>query len=258
MREARSDAPEVWDRVWTHRPDDARDDELIERERRSARWAWVERSLLARFGTMRGLRTIELGSGRGDLSVLLAERGAEVTLLDASPKALSQAQHRFARRDVPARFEEGDLFVPDERHLGAYDVALSSGVIEHYAGRTRTDSIAAHLRVLRPGVLIVISVPHARCPTYRLWKAYLSLRGWWPYGREIPYTRRELSRRARAAGVEGVEVVAVEFLHSVSAHLLKPFARRNVDWMGRRCFLDGTIGSTLLLFGRRGGRRCAC
>ena len=55
----------------------------------------IDRYLNNAFGRIKGLNTIELGSGRGDLSVLLAERGANVTLLDASDAALEQARERF-------------------------------------------------------------------------------------------------------------------------------------------------------------------
>ncbi len=241
----------IWDRVWDHQPADARDDQLIARERRSARWSLFVERMGEHFGSISGLRTIELGSGRGDLSALLAQEGADVTLLDASDKALAQARHRFKRLGLQANFIKGDIFSwPDHSHCD-YDVALSSGVIEHFVDQTRTAIIDAHRRAVRPGGMVVISVPHAHCLPYRLWKSYLQLRGWWPYGLEIPYTRRELVRRAREAGLTDPRGHCVEFWHSVSAHLIKPFLKVPVDWMGRRSVWDSIMGSTLVLFAQR-------
>ena len=131
-------APQVWDRLWRHVPSAARDDELLTRERRSPRWSLFVARLEATFGSLVGLRTIELGSGRGDLSVLLAERGADVTLFDASDVGLDQARRRFDRRNLPASFVRGDLLGPLDEWTGQFHVALSSGVIEHFAGAMPT------------------------------------------------------------------------------------------------------------------------
>ena len=241
----------VWDRVWKHQPADARDDELIARERRSARWSLFVEYMGEHFGSITGLRTIELGSGRGDLSALLAQEGADVTLLDASEKALAQARHRFKRLGLRANFIKGNIFSWQGGASCDFDVALSSGVIEHFVEQTRTDIIDAHRRAVRPGGMVVISVPHAHCLPYRLWKSYLQLRGWWPYGLEIPYSRRELVRRAKEAGLTDPRGHCVEFWHSVSANLIKPFLKIPVDWMGRRSVWDSVMGSTLVLFARR-------
>jgi 2-polyprenyl-3-methyl-5-hydroxy-6-metoxy-1,4-benzoquinol methylase len=251
-----TDPVQVWDRLWSHAPSTARDDQLIERERQGVRWTLVARKLEEAFGQVAGLRTIELGSGRGDLSVLLAEQGAQVTLLDASEQALAQARNRFGRRGLAAEFLQDDLLAPEPGWEGRFDVALSSGVVEHFRGEVRTDALAAHWRALRPGGLAIISVPHAHCPPYRLWKLYLELRGWWPYGLEIPYTRRELVKRARQAGFREAETTAVGLWQSVTDHLWRgllggaagPPGR---DWAGRASVLDPVMGLSAILLARR-------
>ncbi len=197
----RTTGPAVWDRLWRQRPPDARDATLIARERRSPRWRTIVAKLEAWFGTLAGLRTIELGSGRGDLSALLGQRGARVTLLDTSDRALAQARHRFDRMRLKAEFVQADMLGALDRVREPFDVALSSGVIEHFTSQDRTRAVRAHYDVLRRGGATIISVPHAWCLPYRMWKSYLELRGWWPYGMELPYSTRELSRRAFGAGI---------------------------------------------------------
>lgn len=244
--------PAVWDRLWQHEPTSQRDDALLEREERLERWATIVRRLEGAFGGIEGLETIELGSGRGDLSVLLARRGARVTLFDASEAALDQAQRRFDRLGLPGRFERGDMLGALGDQRGGYDVALSSGVIEHFRGEDRTRVIRAHHEVLKPGGMAVISVPNAWCPTYRLWKFYLERRGCWRYGMEIPYSKRELLARASRAGFAEAHAACMGLWQSIGAHWARGVFRRPVEWDDRRSRLDRAMGLVLLMFARRG------
>ncbi len=249
--DARATGSAVWDRLWQRTPDDAKDDAALDRERRSPRWQLVIDRLTATFGRLKGLSGIELGSGRGDLSALLAAEGVETTLLDQSAKALAEARRRFERLGLNARFTEGDLLGDLSPHSGAYDAAVSLGVIEHFLDEDRTRVLKAHHDVLRPGGLAIVSVPNAWCPPYRAWKAYLELRGWWPYGLEIPYSRRELLRRAAGAGFARAEVVGLNFWQSVGDHFGRSLLGRGPDWVDRPSVLDRAAGSVLLLFAWR-------
>ncbi len=244
------EAPLVWERVWRHVPGEEKDRVLLRREERSTRWAVVRDALLHAFGRIRGLRTIELGAGRGDLSLLLARQGAHVTLLDLSQAALRQARQRFARQGLSADCVQDDLLAAGACD-SSFDVSLSAGVIEHFRGPDRLQAVQAHGDVLRPGGLAVISVPHAACLPYRLWKAYLEFRRWWPYGMERPYHRRELARLARLAGFVDVRLVGTAFLQSLGDHVCKTFLHRRPAWTDRPCPLDNAMGLNLLLLARK-------
>ena len=241
----------AWDVLWRYHPPDTKDDALLAREARSLRWATIVGKLDAAFGSIQGLRTIELGSGRGDLSALLARNGARVTLLDSSARALRQASHRFDRLGLTASYHLGDITGSLDPWRGQFDVALSSGVIEHFGGSDRTRVVLAHHDVLRPGGMAIISVPNAWCIPYRLWKSYLERRGWWPYGLELPYTERELVRRARRIGFERIEARCMGFWQSVGDHLSRTLLGWRPDWVDRRSCLDGWLGLVLLLLARR-------
>lgn len=239
----------VWDRVWRHKPSKAKDDALLARELASDRWRLVVDRVVSTFGTFQGLRTIELGAGRGDLSVLFAQRGADVTLLDCNENALTAAKDRFARLGLDARFVKGDL--TDERTASShqFDVSLSAGVIEHFKGTDRTTVIRTHREVLMPGGMTIVSVPNSWCVPYRAWKAYLGLRGWWPYGMEIPYSKGEITRRALDAGFDRVETHGLHLLQSIGDHWVKRLLRKSPRWANRSCMLDPWMGSILLMFG---------
>lgn len=243
--------PEVWARLWAHRPSEVKDRALLNRELRNPRWALTVDQLESAFGSVRGLRTIELGSGRGDLSALLAQHGAKVTLFDRSEAALREARWRFDRLGLDARYETGDLLASLDPWSARYDVAISLGVIEHFRGRDRSRVIAAHREVLKPGGLAVISVPNARCPPYRLWKLYLELRQWWPYGMELPYTRSELTRRALETGLDPLRVHGLGFWQSIGDHWIKRLFGRGPDWVAKPSRLDEAMGFALLMFARR-------
>ncbi len=243
---------EQWDHVWNHHPSDAKDDALLDRERRGPRWACIVEKLVTSFGSIQGLRTVELGSGRGDLSALLAERGAQVTLVDSSEKVLAQAQHRFDRLGIGARFVRDDFFNKSGSWRKSFDVALSSGVIEHFRGENRTKVVRVHHDALSANGMAIISVPHAWCLPYRAWKFYLERRGWWPYGMELPYSKRELMRRMRLAGFEQTEGRCMGWWQSIGDHWLNMWFGQRPDWSRRRSMLDGMMGLNLLAFGSRG------
>ncbi len=249
---AGASAVDVWEELWRHRPSPEKDNALLERESRSPRFALIIDRLQSTLGTIRGLRTIELGSGRGDLSALLAKRGADVTLLDNSEAALGEAKWRFDRLGLNTHYQTGDILGTLDGSCGRFDVAISLGVVEHFKGADRAQAIRAHYDVLRPGGLAIISVPHAWCLPYRMWKGYLELRGWWPYGMELPYSRRELARRAVDAGFARTEAHCLGFWQSVGDHWGKSLLGRGPDWVDRRSWLDRWMGSVLLLFAWRG------
>ncbi len=247
-----SPSGEVWDRLWRTRPSDAKDDALLKRELAGPRWHALTTRIKSTFGSLAGLRTIELGSGRGDISALLAQRGADVTLLDRSPVALGEASQRFDRLGMHAEFEQADMLGTLSGLRGQYDVVISLGVVEHFIAHERTHAIRSHLDVLRPGGMALVSVPHACCLPYRLWKSYLEARGWWPYGFERPFSKPELARRARKAGFSRCELECFGFWQSVGGHLVKPICRLDVDWAHKRSTIDRIMGLNLLLFGWRG------
>jgi len=245
-------AQPVWERVWNYQPSDEKDDLLLARERQSQRWRLIVDHLQMTFGSLAHLRTIELGSGRGDLSLLLAERGAQVTLLDQNRSVLEQARRRFSRLGLPLALEQGDMFSLDALLRESFDVALSSGVIEHFRGSVRTEALRVHGNVLRPGGMAIVSVPQVWCVPYRLWKLYLELRSQWPYGVEVPYSQRELSRRAGQAGLVPLTIRGLEFRRGWE-QLRRALWKTPMEINVAASRLDSWMGLALVLIARREG-----
>ena len=249
---ANAEVSRQWDTLWRYEPCVAKDDALLARESRSMRWQALLDHVRGMFGRLDGLRSVELGCGRGDLSILLAQRGVEITLLDTSSLALGQARRRLERLGLAGRLLQADFLEETGDLNGRFDLALSAGVVEHFVGPSRRRAMAAHVRVLRRGGLAMISVPNAHCLPYRVWKAYVELRGWWPYGKEVPFSRSELRDSAQAVGLEAIDMVGDGFLRSLGGHVVKTVTGRRPTWSDRRCWLDQRMGESLVLFGRRG------
>lgn len=114
-------------------------------------------SLLTRH-VRRAKRVLELGCGRGELLTLLADRYPEVSFtgLDASIEKLhSQQQGALANLD----FRIGDAVEPSEEPH-AFDLIVSSQVLEHL----HPDDVPLHLhsvlRLLAPGGTFAIATPN--------------------------------------------------------------------------------------------------
>jgi ubiquinone/menaquinone biosynthesis C-methylase UbiE len=81
-------------------------------------------------GTLAGQSALDVGTGTARAALLLADAGAAVTALDASPEMLRVARARATSRGATVRFEVGDahhLAHPD----GSFDLAVSLRVLMH-------------------------------------------------------------------------------------------------------------------------------
>ena len=151
--------------------------------------------------------SLELGAGSGTYSLILKKLGfvKEVTLLDYSYSALKAARSLFSYFGencnlVLARLEEAP-FIP-----GAFDLALSGGVIEHYSSASeRLSCFKAHLRHAK---LAYIQAP-ANAPCYWLQRALITIiKKGWPFGYEKPVTIREIEEYAN---ISDTRIVIAEY-----------------------------------------------
>jgi 2-polyprenyl-6-hydroxyphenyl methylase/3-demethylubiquinone-9 3-methyltransferase len=98
---------------------------------------------------------IELGSGPGRWLVYFHRTfGYRVTGCDDSPVSCDIARATLGAAGVDGTILDRDFFAL----TGAYDVVFSAGVIEHFEDPAQP--LAAFARLLRPGGLLVTSVPN--------------------------------------------------------------------------------------------------
>ncbi len=238
----------TWESIWSV-ADAGLAAARLQTERQSSRWEGM-RSAVVEMAARRKLRCVELGSGEGDFSVLLAEMGHDVCLVDFSQKALDRAKARFDALGLRATFVQGDLFAFSNDHAGLFDVSLSLGVAEHFSGDLRHEIIAAHHRVLTPGGLTFISVPNAHCLPYRLWKVYLQARGMWRYGYEAPFSGSEMLSQAKRAGFDACTVYKTGFAASIDGCVLLPLTGKRRGWEDGPRWANAMSGWAVNMLGR--------
>jgi ubiquinone/menaquinone biosynthesis C-methylase UbiE len=150
------------------------------------------------------LRILEVGCGSGIRTLALVKKfqdyHLDATLVDFSAIALAFAKKNAEKNGVAANFVLTDAFklpFPDE----SFDIVWNGGVNEHFDGEKRQSIFNEMVRVCKRGGQVVVIVPNALNPFYRLWKKVFEMQGRWEYGFEKPFTIFELKNRMKKAGL---------------------------------------------------------
>lgn len=253
--------PELWENMWEQTQVDEFE-AWVQKESNGVRggkiFAYVEKHL----GALRGLKTIEVGSGPGIYSMVFARKGAKVTLLDYSQTALKMAEDYFEKANVPADFRYGDAFTLDESFYGKFDVAMSFGTIEHYRYPDRFKIAKIHLDLVKPGGIVAISVPNQWFFPHEILKAFLIRRKKWFLGYEGAFSRIELKRLRERLLLENAEIAGSGFLSDMARYrniflnlqmlsrwVPQRWKRKELSIFDRKSFLDDFLGSDLVLLG---------
>ncbi|MBT3391258.1 MAG: glycosyltransferase [Chloroflexi bacterium] len=174
-----------WDDYYASLPDAAAEDEHTRQFR--AEFATLVSELLPDGG-----RVLEAGCGAGEQSLVLAQQGYDVTLLDFSSEALARARENFERVGLHAEFILEDAF---QSGIAEYDLVFNAGVLEHYDFEQQAALL--HAMSSRSRKYVLALVPNAQNYWYWLWRAHKSSQNLWPFGKEIPV--HDLSRAFQSA-----------------------------------------------------------
>ena len=142
---------ESWDEIWNSYDRKKYEYQLALEEHR-VRWQRIHQIILEKYGSFSGLNCIEIGAGSGHYSMLFAERGANVTVLDYSKEALEFCQAIFRDNEInhnQVQFMHLDALKTGEELSNKFDVSMSFGVAEHFKGNDRKTIVRNHLRVLK-------------------------------------------------------------------------------------------------------------
>lgn len=149
---------DYWDSVWQRRPPPPVVGAAGER-------GYVDRGFEKLFHRIfegidtAGRRLIEVGCANSTWLALLArEFGFRVAGLDYSEIGCEQARHVLAAARVEGEIVCADVFEPPARLLSLFDVAISFGVVEHFADTAAGASAISKL--VAPGGLVVTSIPN--------------------------------------------------------------------------------------------------
>ncbi len=193
----------VWGSVWNEMGD-------IEFGKEPYMWKFYE--ILLENYDFKGKKVLELGCGTGINSVLMALRGAKVTLLDSSREALE-----IVDKILDIFSQDGDIIhgnALEHDFDGEFDIVHSEGVIEHFLGKERQKIIDAHSQALKKNGKAVIIAPNSKCPPYRVGKFISEKLGVWMHGGEYPFSRKELEFRVKRSGLRIEKTMGGEFVFS--------------------------------------------
>jgi 2-polyprenyl-6-hydroxyphenyl methylase/3-demethylubiquinone-9 3-methyltransferase len=102
-----------------------------------------------------GKRALDVGCGPGLLAEPLVRLGAEVTAIDAAEESIAVAREHAAGAGLAIDYRCGDIA---ELGLAGFDLVTAMEVIEHVSDKPAF--VAALVRALAPGGLLVISTPN--------------------------------------------------------------------------------------------------
>lgn len=186
--------------------------DTVEQESTGVRCQKITGYLSHHLGDLSGKRTIEVGCGGAVYSLILAQLGARVTLLDYSSEAIALAERNLSVLDLDGELIQADVFKLSPELLGIYDVAMSFGTVEHYRSPRRLGICRSHVDLVRPGGVVIISAPNILFLPHEILKTLLAARGKWFLGYEGSFSRSELSRVGRELGLRDVRIVGSSWL----------------------------------------------
>ena len=190
----KKNTPDLWDKLWDKEVSQDNDVFIIQKEEHSIRWKRILKIIYQQFNSFENLKVIEIGAGKGTYAALMAKKGADVTILDYSDKALTKARIFFKRNNLNANFKKEDALSISQELKNSYDVSMSFGLAEHFTGENRFKIIKAHFDLIKKGGITFISVPNKYNLFYRIWKYIAEKKNRWHWGEEYPFSRRELNK----------------------------------------------------------------
>ena len=164
-------------------------------------------------GGLAGKRVFDVGCGGGILSEAMARRGADVTGLDLSDKALKVAQLHAHETGIAIDYRLADVTLVAAEERATADVVTCMEMLEHVPDPAVT--IAACSRLLKPGGMAVFSTINRNPKSYLLavigaeYVLRLLPRGTHDYARFIRPS--ELCRHARDVGLDSIAMIGMTY-----------------------------------------------
>lgn len=181
-------------------------------------------------GDLRDREVLELGSGMGEMTTLLARGGARVTAVDISPASIAVAHRRAQLHGVA---EGIDFVVAAGERLplepDRFDAAVGKAVLHHLNVGLAAPELH---RVLRPGGRAAFAEPLGTNPVIAFARDHLPYPGKNPRGADIPLSYDDI--RAWEAPFSAAQHREVQLLEMVERALgLRPLPRlrRADDWL---------------------------
>ncbi len=172
------------------------------------RLEWIDRH-----AGLAGKDVLDVGCGGGILAEAMAQRGARVTGIDLSDKALRVAELHLLESNLPITYQKAIAEDYAGAHPGAFDVVTCMELLEHVP--QPESMVAACARLVRPGGLVFFSTINRNPKAYLFavigaeYVLNLLPKGTHDYLRFIKPS--ELSRWSRAAALRPEELIGMMY-----------------------------------------------
>jgi len=190
---------------------------------------------IARHASLEGAAVLDVGCGGGILAEAMARRGAKVTGIDLSEKALKVAQLHLLESKLEVQYESISVEDYGAAHAGKFDVVTCMELLEHVPEPAAM--VAACARLVRPGGQVFFSTINRNPKSYLFavvgaeYLLKLLPKGTHDYLRFIKPS--ELSRWSREAGLSTGELIGMSY---------NPITRRYR--LGRDCDVNYLLHTT--------------
>lgn len=172
------------------------------------RLAWIDGH-----AKIAGKKVLDVGCGGGILSESMAQRGALVTGIDLSDKALSVAKLHLLESGISAAYRKVSAEELAGEVPGSFDVVTCMEMLEHVPNPAST--IAACATLVKPGGHVFFSTINRNAKAYLLavigaeYVLRLLPKGTHDYSKFIKPS--ELSRWAKSVGLEPDELIGMSY-----------------------------------------------
>jgi 2-polyprenyl-6-hydroxyphenyl methylase/3-demethylubiquinone-9 3-methyltransferase len=190
---------------------------------------------IAQHAALEGSKVLDVGCGGGILAEAMARRGAQVTGIDLSDKALRVAQLHLLESRLAIEYLSVSAEDLAESRAGSFDVVTCMELLEHVPEPAAM--VAACARLVRPGGQVFFSTINRNPKSYLFavvgaeYVLKLLPKGTHDYLRFIKPS--ELSRFGRAAGLRADELIGMTY---------NPLTRRYR--LGRDCDVNYLLRTT--------------
>ena len=190
---------------------------------------------IAKHAQLQGASVLDVGCGGGILTEAMARRGAQVTGIDLSEKALRVAQLHLLESKLSIEYLAVGADELSHSRGGKYDVVTCMELLEHVP--EPASMVAACARLVRPGGQVFFSTINRNPKSYLFavigaeYVLRLLPKGTHDYMRFIKPS--ELSRWSREAGLRTDEIIGMTY---------NPITRRY--WLGRDCDVNYLLRTT--------------
>jgi SAM-dependent methyltransferase len=159
---------------------------------------------------VQGKRVLDIGCGTGWTSMLLAQRGAQVTAIDISPRQIEVLGHNAAHYGLADRIQAlaGDITTMG-LSAGSFDLCMGGAFLHHLEPEEELSILREIERLLAPGGSAFFVEPAVNSAFLDQIRYLVPVpgrpaswsRGWAEYQRRDPHPKRDISsRHFRAVG----------------------------------------------------------